>query len=149
MRPTSIQWAYAGSHGWAYARLRPLFQRVEACARSPVSGNRGVSGPMHVEPLAEPSPLAAGFFEACEEMGHEVLDDVSAPIRDGAGYVDFNTKDGQRFSVVHGYLLPALQRRNLTVLTGARVDALSFKGTRCTGVRLRIGGEPHDIRAEG
>src|SRR5262249_29816455 len=74
--------------------------------------------------------------------------DVGAPIRDGAGYVDFNTKDGQRFSVVHGYLLPALQRPNLTVLTGARVSALSFKASRCTGVRLQIGREPHDIRAE-
>src|SRR5262249_41577212 len=74
--------------------------------------------------------------------------DVSAPIRDGAGYVDFNTKDGQRFSVVHGYVLPALARQNLTVLTGARIDALSFRGTRCTGVRLRIGGEQHDILAD-
>src|SRR5262249_9840626 len=135
------QWAYAGCYGWDYARLRPVFQKVETCARNTRSANRGVNGPMHVEPVAEPSPLTAGFFKACEEMGHHGLDDVSAPIRDGAGYVDFNTKDGQRFSVVHGYLLPALARQNLTVLTGARVDALSFRGTRCTGVRLRIGGE--------
>ena len=142
------QWAYAGSHGWDYASLRPLFQKVETCVRNTSGGNRGVNGPMHVEPLAEPSPLAAGFFRACEEMGHQVLEDVSAPIRDGAGYVDFNTKGGQRFSVVHGYLLPALQRQNLTVLTGARVSALSFKGTRCTGVRLWIGGERHDILAD-
>jgi choline dehydrogenase len=62
--------------------------------------------------------------------------------------VDFNTKDGRRFSVVHGYPLPALQRRNLTLLTGVRVGALSFKGTRCTGVRLQIGAERHDIMAE-
>jgi len=142
------QWAYAGSHGWDYARLRPLFQKVETCVRKNSNGNRGVNDPMHVEPLAEPHPLAAGFFEACEERGHQVLADVSAPIRDGAGYVDFNTKDGQRFSVVHGYLLPALQRQNLTVLTGARVGALSFRGTHCTGVRLRIGGEQHDILAD-
>ena len=50
------------------------------------------------------------------------------PIRDGAGYMDFNTKDGRRFSVVHGYLLPALERQNLTLLTGTRVEALSFQG---------------------
>ena len=142
------QWAYAGSHGWDYARLRPLFQRVETCARNTSRGNRGVNGPMHVEPLAEPHPLATGFFRACEELGHRVVEDVGAPIRDGAGYVDFNTKDDQRFSVVHGYLLPALQRQNLTVLTGARVDALSFRATRCTGVRLRIGGRHHDILAD-
>jgi choline dehydrogenase len=142
------QWAYAGSHGWDFARLRPIFQKVETCVRKTPSANRGMNGPMHVEPLAEPNPLTAGFFRACEEVGHQVVEDVGAPIRDGAGYVDFNTKDGQRFSVVHGYLLPALQRRNLTVLTGARVSALSFKGTRCTGVRLLIGGERHAILAD-
>jgi choline dehydrogenase len=142
------QWAYAGSHGWDFARLKPLFQRVETYVRKTPSANRGVNGPMHVEPLAEPNPLTAGFFKACEEVGHQVVEDVGAPIRDGAGYVDFNTKDGQRFSVVHGYLLPALQRRNLTILTGAPVSALSFKGTRCTGVRLLIGGERHNILAD-
>jgi GMC oxidoreductase len=26
-------WAYAGSHGWDYARLKPVFQRIETCAR--------------------------------------------------------------------------------------------------------------------
>lgn len=142
------QWAYAGNHGWDYARLTAVFQKVETCSRNTRSANRGVSGPMHVEPVAEPSPLTAGFFKACEEMGHRVVEDVSAPIRDGAGYVDFNTKDGQRFSVVHGYLLPALQRQNLTVFTSAHVDALSFSGSRCTGVRLRIGGDQHDVMAD-
>jgi choline dehydrogenase len=61
--------------------------------------------------------------------------------------VDFNTKDGRRFSVVHGYLLPALKRRNLTLLTSTRVEALALKGTRCTGVRLQIGSEHHDVVA--
>ena len=74
--------------------------------------------------------------------------DVSAPVRDGAGYVDFNTKDGRRVSVAHGYLLPALARPNLTLLTGTRVDALSYTGARCTGVRVRMGGAQHEVWAE-
>src|SRR5262245_31760984 len=115
------QWAYAGNQGWDYGRLRRLFQRVETCARKDSCGDRCVNGAMHDDPLAEPLPLAAGFFKACQETGHQVVEDVSAPVRDGAGHMDFNTKDGQRFSVVHGYLLPALHRQNLTVLTGARV----------------------------
>src|SRR5262245_5248707 len=119
-------WAKAGNHGWDYARLKPLFQRIETCARTTAKGPRGTSGPMHVEPVAQPNPLSAGFFAACQDMGHQIADDVGAPIRDGAGYIDFNTKDGRRFSVVHGYLLPALERENLTLLTGARVESLSF-----------------------
>src|SRR5262249_49693917 len=83
-----------------------------------------------------------------KELGHQVLEDVGAPIRNGAGYVDFNTKEGSRFSVVHGYLLPALERSNLTLLTGMRVNSLAFSGSRCTGVRLQIGGEQHEVVAE-
>src|SRR5262249_33784651 len=102
----------------------------------------------HVEPVKDPSPLAGGFFRACEELGHPVLEDVGAPIRDGAGLVDFNTKEGRRFSAVHGYLLPALERPNLTLLTGTRVHALSFEGNRCTGVRLQLCTERHDLVAD-
>jgi choline dehydrogenase len=142
------QWADAGSRGWDYARLQPVFQSIETCARSKLADDRGTNGPMHVGPVAEPSPLSAGFFRACEDMGHQVADDVGAPVRDGAGYMDLNIKDGRRFSVVHGYLFPALERRNLTLLTGARVEALSFKGQRCTGVRLRHGADRHAIMAE-
>src|SRR5262245_1289166 len=142
------QWAYAGNHGWDFAHLKPIFQRIETCAQKTLSESRGANGPMHVESLPELHPLASGFLKACEENGHAFVEDVGAPVRDGAGYVDFNTKDGLRFSVVHGYLLPALQRPNLTLLSGVRVEALSFKGTRCAGVYLRIGADRHEIVAE-
>src|SRR5262245_58224871 len=142
------QWAYAGSRRWDYAHLMSVFQRIETCTRKSSSGNRGANGPMHVEPVAQPHPIASAFFGACSENGHQLVEDTGAPIRDGAGYMDFSTKDGRRFSVVHGYLLPALERQNLTLLTATRVDALSFKGTRCTGVRLRIGAERHEVVAE-
>ena len=62
--------------------------------------------------------------------------------------MEFNTKHGQRFSVVHGYLLPALERRNLTILTGTRVQAVSFEGNRCTGIRLQVGAAHHEVTAE-
>jgi choline dehydrogenase len=142
------RWADAGNQGWDYARLKPVFQSIETCARRKPHGDRGTNGPMHVEPVAEPNPLSAGFFRACQDIGHQVADDVGAPIRDGAGYMDFNTRNGRRFSVVQGYLLPALERENLTLLTGARVEALSFTGDRCTGVRLQHGAERHAIMAE-
>jgi choline dehydrogenase len=75
------QWAYAGCHGWGYARLKPVFQSIESCARNSLNSDRGRNGPMHVEPVLDPNPLSAGFFKACEELVHQVLDDVSAPRR--------------------------------------------------------------------
>jgi choline dehydrogenase len=142
------QWAHAGCRGWDYARLKSVFQTIETCARKSLNSDRGTSGPMHVEPVADPNPLSAGFFKACDELGHQVLEDVGAPVQDGAGYMDFNTKDGQRFSVVHGYLLPALTRPNLTLLTGTRVEALRFDGNRCIGVRFQMGATHHTVVAD-
>jgi hypothetical protein len=42
-------------------------------------------GQSMARPVGEPNPLTAGFFKACEEMGHRVVEDVCAPVRDGAG----------------------------------------------------------------
>ncbi|HUC17044.1 MAG TPA: GMC family oxidoreductase N-terminal domain-containing protein [Acetobacteraceae bacterium] len=141
-------WACAGNDGWGYADLNPIFQSIETCTRKVPGGTRGASGPMYVGPMAAPLPLTEGFLESCRETGDPVVDDVGAPIRDGAAYMDLNVKDGRRFSVVHGYLLQALDRQNLTMLSGARVEKLLFEGGRCSGVRLRIGRMIRDIAAE-
>jgi|SRR5262245_8485531 len=77
------QWAEAGNHGWDYAHLKPLFRSIETCVRESASDGRGTNGPLHVEPLADPNPLSAGFFRACADLGHQVADDVGAPVRDG------------------------------------------------------------------
>jgi choline dehydrogenase-like flavoprotein len=132
------QWAYAGCQGWDYGRLESVFQSIETCARKSLNSDRGTKGPMHVEPVADPNPLSAGFFEACEEMGHQVLEDVGAPVRDGAGYVDFNTKDGQRFSVVHGYLLPALGPDLHAVLATAAVGTTEVRPNEGFSIRLGL-----------
>lgn len=147
--PTDFdQWANAGNRGWGYAEMNPIFRGIETCSRKKAGDARGRRGPMYVGPVAEPLPFTAGFIEACREAGHDVLDDVGAPICDGAAYMDLNVKDGRRFSVVHGYLLAALGRPNLTVLTGARAEKLLFEGSRCSGVRLRIDGVAHEIASE-
>jgi hypothetical protein len=48
------------------------FKALRPVSRRGPDGDRGMSGPMHVEPVTEPNPLSAGFFRACEEMGHKV-----------------------------------------------------------------------------
>jgi choline dehydrogenase len=62
--------------------------------------------------------------------------------------MDLNIKDGRRFSVVHGYLLPALHRENLTLITGAHADKIKFDGKRCAGVKFRLNDEVYEVRAE-
>ncbi len=140
-------WAYAGNEGWDYARVKPVFQSIETSTRAKTGAGRGTSGPMHVGSMSRANPLNQAFFESCRQAGHAVHADVNGPIREGAGLMDLSVKDDKRFSVAHGYLMPALQRENFTLVTGATVEKLLFAGTRCTGVRVRIDGNVRDIVA--
>lgn len=141
------EWAYAGNDGWNYARVKPVFQSIEQCVREHGSSERGNSGPMHVGTMSHANPLNPAFFAACRDAGHTVLRDVNGPIQEGAGMMDLSVKDDKRFSVVHGYLLPVINRDSFTLLTGAFVEKLLMNGTRCTGVRIRIDGKSRDILA--
>src|SRR5580704_11800472 len=63
------------------------------------------------------------------------LDDMNAPMRAGAGFLNTNiTPQGTRASSARCFLRPALARSNLTLQLNAQVAKLTFKGKRCTGV---------------
>jgi len=140
-------WAKSGCTGWDFDSLRHTFQAIETCGRADELPARGKQGPMYVGRMAASSPLNPAFFAAAHEQGLGHVNDINGPIQEGVGLMDLSVRDDRRFSVVHGYLLPALNRENLTLLTGSRVDRLLFEGTRCTGVRLTIDGRTRDIRA--
>jgi choline dehydrogenase len=147
--PTDFgRWEEAGNKGWSFAILKHVFKRTETCTRTNGDGLRGASGPMLVGPIAEPAAIVADFLGACREQGQSVSEDVNGPVTEGAGTMDLNMKDGRRFSVVHAYLLPAVSRRNLTILPHALVESLTFEGTRCVGVRCQIDGQRRELRSD-
>jgi choline dehydrogenase len=140
-------WADAGNVGWDFESLRPIFQRLETRLHGSCGGGRGTSGPMRLTSTSKGEPLTAAFLQACEEMGHTVLDDVNGPIRGGCGTYDFSIVDGQRFSVVQAFLLTAIDRPNLSVLTRANVNSLMFEGACCRGIRGEVDGKLLEIRS--
>ncbi|MBC8114943.1 MAG: GMC family oxidoreductase N-terminal domain-containing protein, partial [Candidatus Saccharimonas sp.] len=97
----------------------------------------------------DPNPLSAAFIEAGRSVGLPVLDDINGPEMLGVGYFNFTVKDGKRFSVADGYLRPAMQRSNLTVMTHAETDRLLMNGMRCTGVEFRKNGQVQQAHASG
>ena len=143
------RWATVpGLAEWDYAHCLPYFKRMEtALAAAPDDPYRGKSGPLVLERGPASSPLFGAFFEAVQQAGYALTDDVNGFRQEGFGPFDRNVHRGRRLSAASAYLKPALRRRNLEVRTSALVTSISFDGRRATGVEYRAGGGHHRIEA--
>lgn len=142
------RWAAQGCHGWSYQDVLPYFQRLED-QEDPSSPWAGKGGPLPVTSarLHEPNPTSQAFLEACQELGFPYTEDFNGPQMEGAGWHHLNVRDGKRYSVNQAYLLPALARPNLTLVTEAQATRLLFQGARCVGVEYQRQGRLESARA--
>ncbi|MFC8124337.1 GMC family oxidoreductase [Streptomyces sp. NPDC057302] len=94
----------------------------------------GSDGPLWISPPRSLNPTTTAFLDACREAGLRELTELNGPDHSGFAPTPLNQRRGRRWSVADGYLKPARRRRNLHVLTEARVRRLEFDGTRVAGV---------------
>jgi choline dehydrogenase len=143
------RWAgVPGMAGWDYAHCLPYFKRLEtALAAAPDDPYRGHDGPLMLERGPAASPLFDAFFEAAQQAGYALTDDVNGFRQEGFAPFDRNIHRGRRHSAATAYLGPAMRRRNLEVRTSALVTGLTFDGRRATGVEYRAGGGSHHVAA--
>lgn len=127
-------WHAAGATGWAWQDVQPVFRAIE---RSEFGDSEwhGSQGPMRVTRTRDVTALPLSFVAAGAELGLPVVEDFNGAVRAGFGLIQANIDDGQRHSVVDGYLLPALGRPNLTVRTGTQVTSVVIEGGRAAAVR--------------
>jgi len=109
---------------------------------------RGKNGPMHIHQVSERYPLAHALLEAAVQDGQPLNQDYNGRTQEGFGYYQVAQKDGQRWSVVEGYLNPVRHRKNLTIRTGALVTKVNVKDGRCTGVTYRSTEGLHTVTAQ-
>src|SRR5690606_5988554 len=86
------------------------------------------------------SPLFGAFFEAVQQAGHPLTDDVNGYRQEGFAKFDRNVHRSRRLSAARAYLHPVIGRKNLTVHTLSHVTGLRRAGTRVTGVDYVRGG---------
>ncbi len=143
------RWAVVpGMAGWDYAHCLPYFRKMETClAASPDDPYRGKDGPLVLERGPATSPLFGAFFEAVQQAGYALTDDVNGYRQEGFAPFDRNIHRGRRHSAATAYLKPVLGRRNLEVRTSAFVTGITFDGLRATGVEYRAGGGHHRVTA--
>ena len=141
-------WAASGAEGWSYEQVLPYFRKAEGFVDSPelnadldVHGHDGPVGVSLRQPILNASTQ---FVKAAGAVGLQPGDyngrDRLSP-EGVASPFQTTTKDGRRSSTFHAYLEPAMDRENLTIVTGALVERIVLEAdggaVRATGVVYR------------
>ncbi|MGZ6545559.1 MAG: choline dehydrogenase [Actinomycetota bacterium] len=127
--------ADAGMETWDYAHCLPYFKRMERCMAADLEDEfRGHAGPLVLERGPARSPLFGAFFEAVQQAGYPLTDDVNGFRQEGFAPFDRNIRNGRRLSAARAYLHPVMSRPNLDVETRAFVTKVLFQGDRAVGV---------------
>ncbi|WP_028217017.1 GMC family oxidoreductase [Paraburkholderia oxyphila] len=139
-------WAAQGNRGWSFGDVLPYFRKSEH-NETIDNAFHGRGGPLNVADLHAPSPIHQRFLNAAVHCGVPIVADYNGADRDGAFMYQVTQKNGERCSAAKAYLTPNLARTNLMVMTGARTERLLLAGGRAIGVRVKIGGETRDLKA--
>jgi choline dehydrogenase len=134
-----------GMAGWDYAHNLPYFKRAETrlAGAGPYHGDEG---PLILETGPCKNPLFQAFFEAVEQAGYSLTDDVNGYRQEGFGPFDRNIDRGRRQSAARAYLHPVKNRLNLEIVSRALTTRILFDGQRATGVAyVTRDGTPHEV----
>ncbi|HEU4812345.1 MAG TPA: choline dehydrogenase [Nocardioides sp.] len=134
--------AEPGMQDWDYLHCLPYFKRMENCLAG-ADDWRGGDGPLKLERGPAENPLFGAFFEAAQQAGYPLTDDVNGYRQEGFAKFDRNVYRGRRLSAARAYLHPVSDRKNLTVETYAFATGVRFRGTRAVGVDYLRGGKLH------
>jgi choline dehydrogenase len=138
--------AEPGMKEWGYAHCLPYFKRMETCLAG-ADDWRGGDGPLVLERGPAENPLFHAFFDAVQEAGHHLTDDVNGYRQEGFARFDRNLHRGRRLSAARAYLHPVKGRKNLHVETLAFVTKVRFDGKRAVGVDYRRAGRSRSVEA--
>jgi choline dehydrogenase len=127
-----------GMPGWAWSDVVGHFRAIETDLdfTGPAHGD---SGPIPVRRAREIVGSTESFVVAVEQAGFPWISDLNdvtdaSALPPGVGAVPLNIVDGVRTGSGAAYLLPALERANLSLMTQTRVVRLRFSGSRAVGV---------------
>ena len=140
------RWQELGNPGWSYQDMLPYFKKSEHQQRG-ADAYHGVDGELSVTDSIAPATISHRFVDAAVALGYPHNPDFNGIQQQGVGLFQLTVKDGKRHSAAAAFLVPILQRPNLTTTTGAMVTRLLFEGTRAVGVEYLHAGTLHQVKA--
>ena len=126
-------WSELGNDGWSYDEVLPYFKKAEHNEEHD-DEYHGQKGPLNVSKIRNDNIFTDDFVAAGSKI-HKFNKDFNGEDQEGVGYYQTTQKNGKRCSAAKAYLVPALERDNLTVLTDTNVDKIIMDGDRAVGVR--------------
>jgi choline dehydrogenase len=141
----------ADDDAWGYRSVLEIYRRIEDWRGAPDSIRRGTGGPVHVDTVRNPQPVAMAMVDAAQSLGMPAFDSPNGSMMEGRGGVAINdliVKEGQRSSIFRSYVLPRMDQPNLTVLVHTQVSKLVFSGTTVIGVEVIQGSHRTRIMAD-
>ena len=126
-----------GLEHWDYAHCLPYFKKMETTLAG-TDEYRGGEGPLKLTRGPATNPLFEAFFDAAQQAGYPLTDDVNGRQQEGFAAFDTNRHKGRRLSAARAYLHPVRRRPNLDVVTRALTTAIRFRGARAEGVEYRV-----------
>jgi len=141
-------WEAMSCKGWGWKDVLPVFLKSENNAdirNSPWHGNEGLLPIGNVPYVDKYEEL---WLEAAQAAGYAYNSDYNAEKQEGVGLFQFTIKNGERWGTGKAYLRPALERPNLTLMSGVQVIGLVIEGARVKGVNYLVDGVLETVFAE-
>ena len=135
-------WRQLGNSGWSWDEVLPYFLKHEdqmALEPSAFEGVHARGGEWRIEHARVRWEILDAFQAAAAQAGIPSVDDFNRGDNEGCGYFHVNQKKGVRWNASKAFLRPAMDRRNLTVITKANVQSLTLDGRRATGLLFTEG----------
>ena len=139
-------WRQLGLAGWGWDDVLPIFKKHEDHFAG-ANASHGAGGEWRVDAARMRWDILDAFIGAAGQSGIPRTPDFNTGTNEGCGYFQVNQKNGRRWSAARGFLKPALDRPNLTLITHALVDRVIFDGKRAAGVVVRQNGAERRITA--
>ncbi|MDB5584063.1 MAG: oxidoreductase [Bradyrhizobium sp.] len=133
------RWRALGCTGWGWSDMMPHFKAMEHHELGETA-ERGVGGPLRISTHPRDTAgaeLCEAVIDAAEQAGVPRVADTNASPQGGIGYQPRTIWRGKRQSASKAFLHPAMNRKNLMVLSDTDVLRVLFDGRRATGIEVR------------
>jgi len=130
------EWRQLGNEGWSYDDVLPYFKKSE---NHWGAGDHwhGKGGPLTIKQQPKDNELYRRFITAVESLGYKERDSFHRAEQEGWGPPPLCIHEGTRGSTAARFLIPAMNRPNLTVETGALVTRIEVEKGRAVAVHYR------------